>query len=311
VGSNTVLHADGVAGCFFWALFIHIHMRGSVSRRSLYALMAPALVWLAILLANLFVPLVFSVDGANVYSRQPLSMMLLVLSYGYFIYGLGLYLHMRHKGGSLRFYPGWTLLLPVAVGGSVQFVIPSMPLFWPSMSVGIAGTIASLQNEDIYRDRLTGLYNRAFLEYVSSGKMKKANTEMTGLMIDLNSFKSINDRFSHAVGDQALAQAAHLVRKAVDDIGMTARYAGDEFVVVLNTRDQAEVDRTVESIRREFRAFNESGRAPYKLSASIGQYLFVPGEQSMGEFVAAVDRAMYEDKRRFYREHPEADRRRA
>lgn len=311
VGSNTVLHADGVAGCFSWALFIHIHMRGSVSRRSLYALIAPALAWLAILLANLFVPLVFSVDGANVYSRQPLSMMLLVLSYGYFTYGLALYVHMRHKGGSLRFYPGWTLLIPVAMGGSVQFVIPSMPLFWPSMSVGIAGTIASLQNEDIYRDRLTGLYNRAFLEYVSSGKMKKATAEMTGLMIDLNIFKSINDQFSHAVGDRALAQAAHLVRKAVGDIGMTVRYAGDEFVVVLNTCDQAEVDRTVEAIRREFRVFNESGGEPYKLSASIGQYLFVPGKQSMAQFVAAVDHAMYKDKRRYYEDHPEADRRRA
>ena len=134
---------------------------------------------------------------------------------------------------------------------------------------------------------------------------------MTGLIIGLNSFKSINDRFSHAAGDRALAQAAHLVRKTVGDIGMTVRYAGDEFVVVLKTCDQAEVDRTVEAIRREFRAFNESGKEPYELSASIGQCRFAPRKQSMEQFVAAVDHAMYEDKRRYYDDHPEADRHRS
>lgn len=132
---------------------------------------------------------------------------------------------------------------------------------------------------------------------------------MTGVMIDLNGFKSINDRFGHAMGDQALVDVAHTLRRAVGDIGVTVRYAGDEFVILLNTRDSAVVKRTMTAIRQSFSLFNADVKRPYQLSASMGQYPLVPGSHSIEEFIETIDRAMYEDKRRYYQEHPEANRR--
>ena len=235
----------------------------------------------------------FNVDSANVYSRLPLSVLGMAVSYGYFAYALVFYLHMRHSTRGLRFFPGWALLVPVAVGGSVQLAFSQLPLFWAAVCVGIAATITSLQNEDIYRDRLTGLYNRTFLEYVSERKVKQGDAGMTGIMIDLNGFKSVNDRFGHTVGD----------------IGMTARYAGDEFVVLLNTNDEAVVDRTLVKVRENVRKFNESGGRPYRLSMAMGCCPVVPGTVAVSEFISEIDRAMYEDKRRYYEAHPEASRR--
>lgn len=309
VASNTFLYASGVILCSCWALLIHLHLRGSVTRSREFLLGIPVAICLALLAVNLWVPLVFSVDAANVYSRLPLSRLLMGFPYAYFLYALVLYARVHRSNGGLRLFPGWALLLPVAVGGSVQVFVPTVPLFWPTVSVGIAGTIASLQNEDIYRDRLTGLYSRAYLERLASGELRRDDAGMTGIMIDLNAFKSINDRYGHNVGDQALVDAARLVRGAVGDIGMTARYAGDEFVVLLNTRNEAVVRRTMDEIRDSFRRFDEDGKRPYRLSASLGQRPLEPGRQSMEEFISSIDSAMYEDKRRYYDEHPEASRR--
>ena len=93
------------------------------------------------------------------------------------------------------------------------------------------------------------------------------------------------------------------------DIGLTARYAGDEFVVLLNTRDEAVVRRTMDEIREDFRRFDEDGKRPYQLSVSMGRCPLEPGRQSVEEFISSIDSAMYEDKKRFYDEHPEASRR--
>lgn len=309
--SNTYIYGAEIVTCSCWAIFIHLHMRGSVSRTWLVALVVPVAICFGLLAINLFHPVLFHFDDAGIYSRLPGSVIVFFFSYSYFLYALALYIRLRRRGGSLRLFPGWALMFPVVVGGSVQFAFPQLPLFWAAVSIGIAATITSLQNEDIYRDRLTGLYNRAFLDYISSGKLKHASAEMAGIMIDLNGFKQINDRLGHTVGDDALVDAAHIVRHAVGDIGMTARYAGDEFVVLLNTRSEAVAEQTMDSIRHGFQAFDATSGKPYQLSAAMGEYPLEPGHQTVEEFIAAIDRAMYEDKKRYYEAHPEASRRHA
>ena len=310
VFSETTLHSAEMVTCFCWSAFLHLHMHGAVSRRVGLLLAAPAAFCIAVFVANLFVPLAFYLDDANMYTRLPLSLCWVIVSYGYLVYALVYYVRMRTKGG-LRFFPGWSLMIPVAVGGTAQVLVPWLPLFWPTLSIGVAATLSSLQTEDVYRDQLTRLYNRAFLEYVSSGRMKQAADKMTGIMVDLNGFKAINDRFGHMVGDQAIVDAAHILRAAAGDAGVAVRYAGDEFVVLLNTRDKTVVEQVMTDIRHGFQEFNERAERPYQLSLSMGCYLLDPGEKSVDEFIAALDRALYEDKRRYYEEHPEADRRHA
>lgn len=308
--SNTGQYAVEMIACYCWALFINIHMRGSISRFAHSLLLIPAILGLVLLLANLFTPILFNVDDSGIYHRLPLTSFIVIIAYSYFIYSICLYIHLRRLSGGLqRLFPGWALMLPVAIGGSVQLLFPSSPIFWTSMGVGITGTIVSLQNEDIYHDRLTGLFNRAFLEYISSQKLKTADAKMTGIMIDLNEFKTINDRFGHNVGDQAIINAAHIIRDSVGDIGLAARYAGDEFVVLLNTGDRTVADQTMNEIRQRLVSFSSNSMHQYSLSASMGQFQMEPCRQSLEQFIANIDRAMYEDKKRYYEEHPEADRR--
>jgi diguanylate cyclase (GGDEF)-like protein len=111
------------------------------------------------------------------------------------------------------------------------------------------------------------------------------------------------------VGDQALINAAHIIRDSIGDIGLAVRYAGDEFVVLLNTSDSAVGDQTMNEIRRRFSSFSSNGMHQYGLSASMGQFQMEPCRQSLEQFMANIDNAMYEDKKRYYEMHPEADRR--
>lgn len=70
-------------------------------------------------------------------------------------------------------------------------------------------------------------------------------------MIDLNSFKKINDNYGHSEGDAALVRVADLLRKSFSEYGVVTRYAGDEFVIILNTTDAQLVQSLIEKAKQK------------------------------------------------------------
>lgn len=93
--------------------------------------------------------------------------------------------------------------------------------------------MTALKNEIIFTDCLTGLYNRVYLEFLHKRACNKKNCWISGIMIDLNGFKQINDNYGHSEGDLALCIFADLLRKSFSEYGVVTRYAGDEFVLPL------------------------------------------------------------------------------
>ena len=90
-------------------------------------------------------------------------------------------------------------------------------------------------------DPLTGLRNRHHLEDTLRTQMAQAvrNEEpVSCLMIDIDHFKSINDRFGHEAGDQVIKSVASIVQRAVHDSGLAFRYGGEEFLVLLSGVDE-------------------------------------------------------------------------
>jgi len=171
--------------------------------------------------------------------------------------------------------------------------------------------INSLQNESVYRDSLTGLYNRTYLDYLKREIGNKSHGEITAIMIDLNDFKSINDRFGHAVGDEALSDMAAILRKGIGDIGNVIRYAGDEFVILLNTSDEPTVLSCIDRILSETNKFNEEQDKQYKLSFAIGYYSIDLKQNSVNDLLNEVDRRMYLNKEEYYKNNPHRNRRKS
>jgi two-component system, cell cycle response regulator len=85
-------------------------------------------------------------------------------------------------------------------------------------------------------DALTGLYNRRYLQYRLVDELARARREARPLgciMLDVDHFKLINDRWGHPAGDKVLAQIAHVIREECRDSDVPVRYGGEEFAVLL------------------------------------------------------------------------------
>jgi len=157
----------------------------------------------------------------------------------------------------------------------------------------------NLQNDQITTDPLTGLNNRRRFEHFMQSRMnaRQSGSILFLLMIDIDKFKSINDRFGHATGDSAIRDAATLLMHSVRRSDFIARIGGDEFVVVGERASREEVGETVDAIQRAQAAFSGSPAQPYTLSLSIGYSMLHDGmAKTMDEMLAEADQRMYSEK---------------
>lgn len=154
-----------------------------------------------------------------------------------------------------------------------------------------------------FHDSLTGLPNRArFMEHAAHAlQLHGPRDEMLAVLyIDIDHFKSINDRLGHAAGDELLIEVATRIRTQLRDGGFVARLGGDELAVLLapirSSADAAGVaERVAEAIRQPlFSAL--FGRIDS--SASIGVAVFPDDGRDLERLLAAADSAMYRAKGR-------------
>src|SRR5690606_24722266 len=89
-------------------------------------------------------------------------------------------------------------------------------------------------------DVLTGWHNRRYLQtrlMEELARCRRDGTPLTCLMIDVDHFKPINDRYGHLAGDEALRQLAQCIDGEIRDSDVSARYGGEEFVILLPRTD--------------------------------------------------------------------------
>lgn len=296
---STWTYALNALVSWLWLVFIDSYMAGG-DRWQALRFSVPMLTGMFLLVLNFFLPVCFSIDEQNNYVRYFGFFVFFAISVIYQVSVLFRYAHAKKRGGILKFFPVWGYALPALLGAAVQTVVYGTAVLWPCAAVSITGVASALQNELIYRDELTGLYNRSYLTALQNRMAHGSSAPITGVMLDLNGFKTINDRFGHAKGDEALIQVADILREAVGEYGSVVRYAGDEFVLLINSCEEPLVQEVLDRVHGLFAAFNESGREAYCLSAAMGAEIFDPGQESADEFMNRIDKRMYEDKERCY-----------
>lgn len=148
-------------------------------------------------------------------------------------------------------------------------------------------------------DTLTGLPNRRAFEWDFTAKLGLAGRgqAIALVLLDLDHFKSINDRLGHAAGDQALLALARALKAHTRTTDMAARLAGDEFAVLLSTLDDAGVDiwflRLLDRYRSELRAV---GLAIEGVLSAGQTWLGQPDTDTLSAALARADRALYRAK---------------
>jgi diguanylate cyclase (GGDEF)-like protein len=146
-------------------------------------------------------------------------------------------------------------------------------------------------------DSLTGLFNRyAFFDRAQALRLRPAGAaHMSLLMLDLDHFKRINDRFGHAGGDDALCRFAHVVQTVLAGRGVMGRLGGEEFALAL-ALPFSEALQLAERLRAAVTAAPLStARGPCTVTVSIGVAVLGEGEE-LASGLARADHALYDAK---------------
>ncbi|MFV3126232.1 diguanylate cyclase [Niveispirillum sp. KHB5.9] len=144
------------------------------------------------------------------------------------------------------------------------------------------------------RDGLTGLPNRRFLVDSGEGAIiqtRRDGTELSCLLVDLDHFKSINDRFGHATGDAVLIRFAELAQTALRQGDMVGRTGGEEFAILLPGAGEAGALLVAEKLRAMLEADRSDIHPPF--TASIGATTLAPGDRGLDDLMSRADAALY------------------
>jgi diguanylate cyclase (GGDEF)-like protein len=151
-------------------------------------------------------------------------------------------------------------------------------------------------------DPLTGLPNRRFLQerlFEEVERSKRYNTPLSFMIIDVDRFKRYNDIYGHTNADRVLVKTAHILRGSIRAIDMSARFAGDEFCVVLPETELGDAARIAERLRRaicETEYTTEQGDMMGQVTISTGISSFSGSRQSPLAIIETADRALYQAK---------------
>src|SRR6185503_7731287 len=153
-------------------------------------------------------------------------------------------------------------------------------------------------------DPLTGLPNRRYLEdrlFEEVERSKRYDTPLAFMIIDVDHFKSYNDLYGHTNADLVLVKTAHILRNSIRAIDMSARFAGDEFCIVLPETELAAAASIAERLRiaiSNTEYHSEKGELMGKVTLSIGVSSFSPTRQSPLSIIETADSALYQAKTR-------------
>ncbi len=177
----------------------------------------------------------------------------------------------------------------------------ALDLFAAQAAVSIVNSRLSAEIEQLaVVDELTGVFNRRGLVILGGREVERARRlgcPLAVLFVDLDHFKSLNDEYSHEVGDRALREVGRRIQDSMRRIDTVARYGGEEFVVLLAETELGSAVEVGERVRQVVEATNlATERGPAHLTVSIGVTAQGPKTVSLEGLIRRADEAMYAAK---------------
>ena len=248
-----------------------------------------------------FTGFLFTLDEDGRYARGYGFYIFAILQYGFVLYSFAIVIRKRAKLRRRVFYTLLAYPLPMLAAAFIQMFVFGLVLIWPSLTLFLIAAAANIDNRRSRLDHLTGTANRRSLDEELENRIAAARPgwNLHGLLMDVDDFKSINDKFGHDTGDRALEDVGSMLMSSVRVEDMVARMGGDEFVVLFDSEDRSALEEMVKRIEAALEKHNATAGRPYRLSLSIGRGSFDrESDKDAPDFLARLDADMYQRKRR-------------
>ena len=154
----------------------------------------------------------------------------------------------------------------------------------------------SLLYDAATHDEKTGLYNNKFFETIFEMEIDKAirgQEDLSLVMIDIDFFKKINDKYGHMKADEFLKRLADVVKKQVRGADVVARFGGEEFIILLPETNLGKAKRFVVRLKKAIHSDKILSKFHITVSGGVTQYKKGDNKKKMKE---RVDRALYRAK---------------
>lgn len=296
-------------GCCLWCKYVEARLAPAYTRnRRLVRIMGiPLAASIVLGVLSIFNGWVFTVGADGQFQSGPLYNIWLLGSIFYLlvptIVSLRRAASTRFRDDRVECLVYSVYMIPPVIGGVVAMLIPTVPFQAMCIFMVIQLLFLTIQDNQIYNDALTGLNNRRRLNQYLEERLSGASPErpVTLFMLDIDSFKKINDTFGHVAGDEALKLLAGVLKGTADRFGVfAARYGGDEFclvsVVALFPPEVIEDD--LRAALAQAQKPGDSGPRPFILTVSVGHLVCEAPEEEAEAAIRRADRSLYADKER-------------
>lgn len=169
-------------------------------------------------------------------------------------------------------------------------------VLWSFLALSLLFAYLFILRQDADRDPLTKLNNRRSLdEYLEEMEHDAKRDHYSFIMMDLNKFKEINDKFGHFEGDKVLQDFSDIIGLSVRHIDFAARFGGDEFCIIAKGLNNPQ--RLVERVQENLNLYNRRSKMGYTVSFSHGCDLYTPEDiRAPRDFLSHVDELLYANK---------------
>jgi diguanylate cyclase (GGDEF)-like protein len=269
-------------------------------------ILAPCILIAVFTLSTPWTGLVFSLSPDNLYQRGILLPVFSLFTLAYVLAGSILALRQEKKEVLAERKQKYRILalycLPPIAGSLIQTMIYGMSLVMPCSVFSLLLIFINEQHLKISADPLTGLNNRGSLDRYLYQQIAQGGDGLALIMMDINSFKKINDQYGHAAGDHALEDLAAVMKSVFDGSdAFLARYGGDEFAAVVHTASLAP-ETAVQNLQKQIVEFYEKNHRSFAVSLAAGYALYDPAAgDTVQKLIERADAMMYQDKQKYHR----------
>ncbi|QTQ13498.1 GGDEF domain-containing protein [Treponema parvum] len=303
---------------YFWFCFAEIKLKNRfiTSLRFNLIVFAPMLLLLVLYLVSIKTGILFSISENAGFETGPCYWVSVVIISMYPIFvALHAFYRIRKEKSAINKKEYATLILFVffpLICAVINNFISSTPVVAPAIFSSIFFVFITLQELKIYNDALTGLNNRRRAEQYIIESINSVVPERPFyfFILDINSFKYINDTFGHAEGDRALRLVADILKRVCMNYqSFTARWGGDEFIVIVyrsnlhDTKDLTPED-FIKDIYENWETAVKAENIKYKFSASIGYTKCASSDTTMTQLITEADKMLYKNKQLAHKKEP-------